>query len=312
MESTSNNNYIYYVIRDSNGKVLAHIIGAQHWVEPKDKKLNPLIIDAITHSSRAVLEMPPKSGFLPNESQPDFIIRNEIKHLKSRSDISKVIPDAEAQVITVLESIKGKTSNENYNKVLTALGGLNSGEEKLTFVKAINNYMFEFNLVSLEENLNTVFEENNNHTDILPLEDSNVPALLKELQDREAQKIQVNDTPQINEDRIVNLEKALYEAWRNGDAEKLSKILKELFDLIKEPPDIAKFHASRDVNMAKRIVGVVQDVQKEGKEATIVVGFGHLLYSNSERKNVMEYLNDHFKTDLIGCSITQIKMSDTK
>lgn len=289
MENTSDSNYLYYVIRDSEGKDRVHILGAQHWVEPKDKKLNPLIMDAVTRSSRAVLEMPPKSGWLPNESQPDFIIKTEITHLKPQS-----IPDAEAQVNTELESIKGKTSNENYNKVLAAVGGLNSGEEKLAFVKAINNYIYEFNLVSLEESLNTVIEGNNKHMEILPLEDSNVPAMLKELQDKEAQKIQKNDTPQINEDTKINLDKAIYEAWRNGDAEELSKVLKESFDLIKEPSDIAKFHASRGFNMAERIVSVVQNAQKEDKEATVVLGCGHLLYSNSERKNVMEYLNDHF------------------
>ncbi|MCE2982468.1 MAG: hypothetical protein LW832_02765 [Parachlamydia sp.] len=40
------NNYLYYVIKDENKKVRGHLIGAPHWVDPKDVELNPKIYRA--------------------------------------------------------------------------------------------------------------------------------------------------------------------------------------------------------------------------------------------------------------------------
>lgn len=301
----SENNYLYYVIEDSDHKVRGHIIGTQHNVDKKDKDLNPVICDAIKRSSRAILEMPPNSKLLPSSDphwmpSPEWVIDREFKKITLHTSNPKVIDIIEKKVDSLLEDIKKQTSPEDYKKVSIVIEKIQSSEDKLTFVQAILVNISEFNEVSLEENINKKIQSNEK-CEILPLENIDLGQLLEEARSKVPEE-KVDEETKI---RRQALQERLYKAWVEGDAEELKKTLDECFLLYPEAPEFEMIHAPRDANIAQRIVDVIK---KDNKESLIVVGDAHLLYS--KRKNVMEYLDDHFKSDLSGWSIRQIKKND--
>ncbi|MBA3721470.1 MAG: TraB/GumN family protein [Parachlamydiaceae bacterium] len=314
MQTPSENNYIYYVIEDSDKKIRGHLIGVQHWVEPKDKNLNSTILDAIDRSARTVLEMPPKSDLLPSEPDSfNYVINKVVTHLKLSPKSTKSDISLEEEVQSQLKTIKERTSEEGYGKVVTMLMSLPTKEEQLKFIEAIQKNLFEFNQVSLEENINKKVEALKKVWE--PLEKIN----LKEEIVKAEQKIKARkekeeykglekekDTSHIDKEAEVAKEaheEALYKAWVTGDAQKLRELLDKGFELNEEPPEIDEVHASRDKEMAKRIIEVVNVAKKEDSEATIIMGCAHLLYT--KRKNILAYLTE--SSDLSGWSIRQIK-----
>jgi TraB/PrgY/gumN family len=301
-------NYLYYVILDSDQKIRGNIIGTQHDIDCRDKGLNTAITDAIKRSSRAILEMPPGSKLLNSSNphyipNPEWVIKNAVEEIKLHPGNSEVIANIKKKVKLLLKDIKDQTVLENYNKVLLALGQIQSSQDKLTFVQAILANMSEFNEVSLEENINEIVKANKK-CEIAPLEDIDLAAELETAKLKTTNKTE----PPVDENTKILREKnkrEIYKAWVRGDAKELKKLLKDCFELNPEPSEIEEVHKSRDANMAKRIVEFVLQVKKEDTECTIVLGDAHLLYS--KRKNVIEYLNERFETDLSGWSIMQVK-----
>lgn len=300
---SSQKDYLYYVIRDNDQKVRGNIIGTQHSVKPKDKELNPQITEAIKRSSQAFLEMPPQSKLIPTDSKADWIIGKAITHIKaSLAGTKKIIPILETQVNNELKNIQKKTSPENFQKLLDSLKTIESSEEKLKFMKEIQKNLFDFNLVSLEENINKKIDKNK----VKPLEDIDLAALLKNAGEKTLEK----DVPQFDEQASITqkaVEKGIYKAWANGDAETLTKLLNQDEWLNKEPPEYVKVQAPRNKNIANRITEVVQKAKDDNNEVVFVFGCAHLLYSKPNDKNVLDYLNDRFKTDMKGWTITQVK-----
>lgn len=341
------NNYLYFVVRDDNQKIRANIIGTQHTVDWRDKNLNSKIIDAIKRSSTAVLEIPPNSKLIPSVPSPEWVIGREIGPLKQKKSESIDSSAISSQIEFILKNIKENTDPEDYEKVLVALEEISSNQNKLIFVEAIQKNISEFNEVSLEENINKLVIENQievtplediDLADLLAKANEKMEKAqqrteqhikrLKEQRDHtkkgkagrvkrrtlnrqiqiheeRLQKLRGEKQSRNNEIRLQSIQKELYSAWVKGDTLELSKLLDECHELYKESPEIAKIHAPRDKNMAKRIVDVVMQAKEDEKEALIVLGCAHLLYS--KRKNVIEFLNEQFKTDLKGWSITQVK-----
>lgn len=305
------NNYIYFVIQDNEQKIRAHIIGTQHKVDYKDQNLNPAIINAITRSSRAVLEMPPGSTLLPSSQpqwipNPEWIIDQEIKQIKLNEK-----PDRDAtielKVTAVMKEIEEHTPKENFQKVFKALETIPSSNDRLNFVEGILRNIAEFNEVTLEEHINRLVKANEN-CKIEPLEDIDLGAMINEaLKKEEDAKLKNKDkTPPLINENIERLrqkiKEVLYKAWAKGDIEYLSQLLDASFLLYPDPPELVKVQGSRDAKIANKIIEVVL---RDNKESTIVLGCAHLLYT--KRKNVLEYLNESFTSDLSGWSIKQIK-----
>lgn len=79
----SNSHYVHFIIEDEKKIVRGHLIGVQHWVDPKDKLLNSQIRKAMKASSRILLEQPPGSDLLPKEADSyKFVSQKVISELK--------------------------------------------------------------------------------------------------------------------------------------------------------------------------------------------------------------------------------------
>ncbi|MBA2368883.1 MAG: TraB/GumN family protein [Candidatus Protochlamydia sp.] len=313
-QPTTESNYLYFVIEDSDHKIRGNIIGAQHWVQEKDKDFNHPIREAIKRSARAILEMPPESQLLPSE--PDnfnYVIDKVITHINVSMDdgISEIHPALKEKISSCLKDIKEKTSYEGYSKVAMMLEKIQSEENKLNFVQGILDNIFEFNLVSLEENLNNKLKAANKK--IESLESINLREQINQAEQKiklrlESEKIDVQKAENTQENKAKHEhEEALYKAWVDGDAIQLGKLLDKDFELNEEPPEIDEVHRPRDREMAKRIIEVVCQAKEEGSEATIMMGCAHLLYT--KRKNIIVYLEESFKKDLSGWTVRQIKNS---
>jgi hypothetical protein len=289
-------------VRDDTQKIRANIIGTQHSVNPKDKNLNSKIVDAIKRSSKAILEIPPNSKLLPSISSSEWVIRREVESL-NKNKIKNINQASLDEIEHVLGEIQRETEEQEYKKFLVALEEMPSHQDRLAFAQAIQQNVLEFNEVSLEENINKIILENGIET--APLEDIDLAGLLEQALKESVPK-ELPEADERKELRKQIVRNELYSAWVRGDALALRKLLDECHEeLYKEPPEIAKIHDPRDENMAKRIAEVVVKAKEEDKEDLIVLGCAHLLYS--KRKNVIEFLNERFKTDLKGWSITQVK-----
>jgi hypothetical protein len=172
MEPTDSNNYLYYVISDDEGKVRGHIIGAQHWVEEKDKDLNPLIIQAIDRSARIILEQPPGSDLLPKEPQYFHDTINYImEDLNLNSSESKSSEDYTSETTKIQSRLKHIQEQiveikGGYEKLEDIVHHLQSDKDKLKFLneieKMISQSKFDIKLVSLESNINRIIQEKEN------------------------------------------------------------------------------------------------------------------------------------------------------
>jgi hypothetical protein len=196
MESNthSTNNYLYYVIEDIEDnvkKVRGHVIGVQHWVEPKDQDLNPRILEAINHSAQVILEIPPNAPppLLPSEEDSKSfknIIYKAITDLKfsPNSETSADPISLETEIEQLLKEIESKglkagdKNHEGYEEIKKVLIELPSSEEKLKFLKAIQKNIFDFNLISFERNINKRVVEAKKT--IKPLEEGNLNEKLLE------------------------------------------------------------------------------------------------------------------------------------
>lgn len=326
------NNYLHYVLEDSDKKVRGHLIGVQHWVEPKDKDLNPKILQAIDRSARTILEQPPGSGLIPGVPNSfnivigqviDKVIGKVIAHHKISPSANP--PPLENEIQDLLKNIKEKTSDEGYKKIVNAVMSL-PAKDRLKFLQAIQNKMFEFNQVSFEVNLNKRLQKANKKWE--PLEKIDLSKEIAKANEKIALRLQkekeigkekdiskddekVESNNQADEEVVMYNqahEEELYRAWVAGDAKKLTQLLDKDFELNKEEPEIDAVHATRDKEMAMRIIDVVIQSKKEDSEAAFVMGCAHLLYT--KRQNIISYLRE--SKDLSGWSIRQIKMNDIK
>lgn len=305
------NNYLYYVIEDDKHQVRGHVIGSQHWVEPKDKNLNPRILRAIKRSALAVLEQPPGSPLLPSEPDSfNHVIKNVVEKLNLSPGIGhpEVNPALEAEIEIRMADIKGKTPEEGYRKVAEMVKKIKSSEDRLKFVREIQKNMFEFNLVSLEANINTRLKDAN-----VPVESLEVIEL-REVLNAADERVKLRlagegEIKKVDEQLAIdNLahEEELYRAWVKGDAPKITELLNKGARLNPEPPEIDEVHTPRAQQMAQRIIDVVSNAKPE-EEVMIMMGCSHLLSTFSpKRTNIIAYLNERFRTDLSGWSITQI------
>jgi len=391
----STNDYLYYVIEDNDHNVRGHVIGVQHWVEPKDQNLNPRILEAIDRSARVILEIPPdsKAPLLPiNSKNYKVFISEAMSEVKSmpKSEKSLESNSLEVEIEKVLKEIEDKESksrdtgqqdhleikNKGYEGIKKVLADL-SPEEKLFFLKMIQKSVFDFNLVSLERKINKKVIKAKKEIEPLEKEDLNIKLLdariniglrhikekmpesdykkiVEQLQNLDARiniglryikekmpepdyqklveqlqnivrnwkleivqehknQLGIKNNPPISHEEEQALKEELYRAWVDGNVEKLKDLLKTVFEVFKEEPEMHEVHQPRDKQMAERIIKVVCETKKENSEAAFMMGCGHLLYTNleSNRTNIIDYLNDHFQSDLKGWSIRQITKNDT-
>ncbi|MBA2728008.1 MAG: TraB/GumN family protein [Parachlamydiaceae bacterium] len=360
------NDYLYFVIEDDNNKVRGHVIGVQHWVEPKDKDFNPRILDAIERSARMILEIPPdsKEPLLPSKvdsKKYKNIISDTLENLKmvSKKEESQEIDTSNIEIEKLLSEIEeeclksaGKNQDNEqiksvgYEKVKDILPKISSIEEKLMFLKTIKDKIFDFNLVSIERNINKKVEHKIiEHLEIEDLNkkifsakiklnlrhikenvsDKDYQNILEQLNQMELQQEKINFLMQQKEEfKIANkgspltyqeeqlLNESLYRAWVDGDVENLKTLINRSFEIFKEEPEFQEIHQPRDKQMAERIINVICTAKKENTEAAFMMGCGHLLYTNHDtnRINIIDHLNEHFKTDLKGWSIRQITKND--
>jgi hypothetical protein len=198
--------------------------------------------------------------------------------------------------IGLLSEIKKQTVPEHYDRIIDEIQQYQSDEDKLIFAQVILEIL------------------RNRESTSGPLKDTEVTALLSETSKRiEAAKKDVPSTesvPQVDTktaERRQTIQKEIYQAWVTGNADKLAPLLDECHSLYTEPEEIDKIQASRDENIAKRIVDVILHPKQDGEESLFVMGDSHLLYS--KRKNVIAHLQEHFDSDprLSGWSIKQVK-----
>lgn len=363
----STNDYLYYVITDNDKNVRGHVIGVQHWVEPKDQDFNLHILKAIDDSARVILEIPPdaEAPLLPtkaNSKNYKIIISETLSKVKSKSNLEGPLDTnfLEAEIEKILKDIEDKglkardkgqqgdekIKNKGYEAIKIVLADLPSREEKLKFLKIIQGKIFDFNLVSLERKIHK--KVMNPNKKIEPLEESNLNEKLLEakikislrnikekLPETDYQKVveQLNliqdgeekleflqqqknqlgiknkDSP-ISYEEEQSLKEELYRAWVDGNVEKLRDLLKTAFEVFKEEPEMNAVHQPRVKQMAERIIKVVCEAKEE--EAAFIMGCAHLIYSNLEtnRTNIIDYLNDYFQRELKGWSIRQITKND--
>jgi len=124
--------------------------------------------------------MPPKSGLLPPEPDSfNHVIDKVITHLNlklSQSSDNSTTHSLEEEVQSKLKNIKKRTSEEGYSKIVNTVMNLQPEENRLKFIEAIQRNLFEFNQVSLEENINKKVETGKKAWE--PLENINLSDLL--------------------------------------------------------------------------------------------------------------------------------------
>lgn len=320
INKSGHNNYLYYEITDNEGQVRGNIIGAQHWIEEKDTKLNPLILEAINRSARFILEQPPGSELLPKESQYfnnnlDQIVEKLNLVTKPKSSLEDT-PETE-EIQNQLKNIKEQIVEikGDYNKIVDITKGLQSQMDKLKFLneveKAISLSWFDNKLVSFESIINGIIQKKENKT-IESLENFNLMEKIRNANQKIQQRLEKEatlerDVEPLKEKIDVQAHKAeVYQAWVKGEENKLRDLADKIFKIYKEAPELDEVHRPRDKAMADKIVEVVK---KDNIEATIMMGTDHLVYT--ERINVIKHLRNTFETDrsLTGWSVEQVKIS---
>lgn len=305
-------NYLYYQVLDEKGKVRGNIIGTQHNVKREDRNLNPDIIAAINRSSRAILEMVPGSGLIPPLTSPQFVISEAQRKIKEiKTDAPSNSESLKKQAEDLMKSVEEQIAEEDYLEVEIAFKEIISFEEQLIFAQSVLDNIKEFDSVSLEENLNAIIQSNKK-INIENLEDIDLAKLIVEANERIQRSEPLTQTESLSleeeQARAKEFEETRtkeYESWKNGDESALKVNLDKVFSLFNEHPEHDAIHRFRDEKIASRVVEMLKKTQEEDSETTFVMGCAHLLYS--KRKNVLEHLREHFKTDLQGWSIKQFK-----
>ncbi len=195
MEHGSSYNYLHFEIQDPEGKVRANLIGSEHQVRVGDSQLNQRIIETIKSSSKAILEMLPKTRVI-TFSKADHVLEN-VKKIHT----GRVTHESEIQSVEELKVIiQGKTSPQNFAKVETALLTIQEGASK-KFLLTLHENKDDFNSESSVEKLKTIIKDK-----ISPQDFAKIETTLVAIQDESAKKFLLTLHENIDDFNLVSLE----------------------------------------------------------------------------------------------------------